>query len=288
MKWRGRRGSANIEDRRSTGGRGGGMRRAGGVGGLGAVAIIVVGMLLGVDTSFLLGSGGGLTNDVSYQAAPNQVDDATEEFVSVVLADTEEVWADIFAKQLNRRYVPPKLVLFGGRTTSTCGAASAASGPFYCPPDKRAYLDTTFFNTLERQLGAGGDFARAYVIAHEVAHHVQNELGILPEVNRLRGQSSEREANQLSVRLELQADCLSGVWTRHAAARFGSLERGDIEEALNAAARIGDDALQKRSQGFVVPDSFTHGSSEQRVRWFETGLRTGDVQSCDTFSARNL
>ncbi len=290
MKWRGRRGSANIEDRRRSGRmrRGGGMRRAGGVGGLGAVAIIVVGMLLGVDTSFLLGDGGGLTNDVSYQTQPNLVDDEAEEFVSVVLADTEEVWTDIFASQLNRRYVPPKLVLFAGRTASSCGAASAASGPFYCPPDKRAYLDTTFFQTLDRQLGAGGDFARAYVIAHEIAHHVQNELGILPEVNRLRGQSSEREANRLSVRLELQADCLSGIWTRHAAARFGSLERGDIEEALNAAARIGDDALQKRSQGFVVPDSFTHGSSEQRVRWFENGLKTGDLQSCDTFSARNL
>lgn len=290
MKWRGRRGSANIEDRRRSGGRhSGGMRRAGGVGGLGAVAIIVIGMFLGVDTSFLLGSGGGgLANDVRYQTAPNQVDDAMEEFVSVVLADTEEVWTDIFATQLNRRYVPPKLVLFAGRTTSTCGAASASSGPFYCPPDKRAYLDTSFFNTLERQLGAGGDFARAYVIAHEVAHHVQNELGILPQVNRLRSQATEREANQLSVRLELQADCLSGVWTRHAAVRFGSLEKGDIEEALNAAARIGDDALQKRSQGYIVPDSFTHGSSEQRVRWFETGLRTGDVKSCDTYSMKDF
>ena len=273
MKWRGRRG--------------GGMRRAGGVGGLGAVTIIVVGMLLGVDTSFLLGSGSA-TNDVSYQTQPNQVDDAAEEFVSVGLADTEEVWTDIFARQLNRRYVHPKMVLFARRTTSTCGAASAASGPFYCPPDKRAYLDTSFFATLEQQLGAGGDFARAYVNAHEVAHHVQNELGILPEVNRLRGQSSEREANQLSVRLELQADCLSGVWTRRAQARFGLLERGDIEEALNAAARIGDDALQKRSQGFVVPDSFTHGSSEQRVRWFEMGLKSGDLQSYDTFSAQRL
>ncbi len=290
MKWRGRRGSANIEDRRrSRAPSGRGMRRAGGVGGLGAVAIIVVGMLLGVDTSFLLGGGtGGQVNDVSYQTQPNQIDDAAEEFVSVVLADTEEVWTEIFAQQLNRRYVPPKLVLFAGRTTSTCGAATAASGPFYCPPDKKAYLDTAFFNTLERQLGASGDFARAYVIAHEVAHHVQNELGILPEVNRLRSQSSEPEANQLSVRLELQADCLSGVWTRHAAARFGSLERGDIEEALNAAARIGDDALQKRSQGYIVPDSFTHGTSAQRVRWFETGLKSGDVQSCDTFSRQRL
>ena len=265
------------------------MRRAGGVGGLGAVAIIIVGMFLGVDTSFLLGGGaGGFSDEISRESSANQIDDAMEEFVSVVLADTEEVWADIFATQLNRRYDPPRLVLFAGRTNSSCGAASAASGPFYCPPDSRAYLDTTFFRTLEQQLGAGGDFARAYVIAHEVAHHVQNELGILPEVNRLRSQSSEREANQLSVRLELQADCLSGVWTRHAAARFGSLERGDIEEALNAAARIGDDALQKRSQGYVVPDSFTHGTSQQRVRWFETGLKSGDVQSCDTFSARNL
>lgn len=290
MKWRGRRGSANIEDRRRSGGRaGGGMRRAGGVGGLGAVAIIVIGMLLGVDTSFLLGGGaGGLDGDASYPSPSSQVDDDAGAFVSVVLADTEEVWTEIFAKQLNRRYEPPTLVLFAGRTTSSCRAASAATGPFYCPPDNRAYLDTTFFRTLDQQLGAGGDFARAYVIAHEVAHHVQNQLGILPEVNRLRSQSTERDANQLSVRLELQADCLSGVWTRHAAARLGALDRGDIEEALNAAARIGDDALQKRSQGYVVPDSFTHGSSEQRVRWFETGLASGDVQSCDTFAARNL
>ena len=286
MKWRGRRGSANIEDRRrSRMPSGRGVRRAGGVGGLGAVAIIVIGMLLGVDTSFLLGGGGGgFAVDQSYQSAPNQLDDEAEEFVSVVLADTEEIWSSIFSQQLNRTYNPPTLVLFANRTTSSCGAASAASGPFYCPADKRAYLDTAFFNTLERQLGAGGDFARAYVIAHEVAHHVQNELGILPEVNRLRSQANKREANRLSVRLELQADCLSGVWARHAAARFRSLEEGDIEEALNAAAKIGDDALQKRSQGFVVPDSFTHGTSAQRTKWFVTGFETGNIGKCDTFS----
>lgn len=288
MKWRGRRGSANIEDRRGGGfGRGVG-RRGGGlkVGGLGAVAIIVVGMFLGVDTSFLLEGGG--TQAPQPSSGPNRIDDDAERFVSVVLADTEDVWSAIFAGELGRRYEPPKLVLFSGSTRSSCGAAAAATGPFYCPADKSAYLDTDFFATLSRQLGAKGDFAQAYVIAHEVAHHVQNLLGVLPEVNRLRAQASRTEANQLSVRVELQADCLSGLWTRKAQERFGILERGDIEEAMNAASRIGDDALQRRAQGHVVPDSFTHGTSAQRMRWFETGLRAEELSACDTFSASRL
>ena len=288
MKWRGRRGSSNIEDRRSGGFSRGGARRGGGlkVGGLGAVAIILVGMYFGVDTSFLLDGGGGVQAPRS--TGQNQIDDEMEKFVSVVLADTEEVWSAVFARDLGRRYDPPKLVLFSGSTRSSCGAASAATGPFYCPADKSAYLDTDFFATLSRQLGAKGDFAQAYVIAHEVAHHVQNVLGILPEVNRMRAQVSKREANELSVRVELQADCLSGLWTREAQERFGILERGDIEEAMNAASQIGDDALQRRSQGYVVPDSFTHGTSEQRMRWFETGLRSGALDACDTFSASRL
>lgn len=293
MKWRGRRGSANIEDRRGAGGRRGfpmprGRRaRAGGIGGLGAVAIVVLGLIFGFDASFLLG-GGGFAPAPTQQSAPNAIDDDREAFVSVVLADTEEVWADIFSRQLGRSYRPPTLVLFSGSTASACGAALAATGPFYCPPERRAFLDLSFFATLARDLGAGGDFAQAYVIAHEIAHHVQNEIGVLPEVNRLRARASRTESNRLSVMVELQADCLSGVWARHAQARFGSLERGDIEEAMNAAASIGDDALQRRSQGFVVPDSFTHGSSAQRVRWFEAGLTSGDIADCDTFGAERL
>lgn len=288
MKWRGRRGSSNIEDRRSSGFGQRGARRGGGlkVSGLGAVAIILVGMYFGVDTSFLLDGGGGVQTSPS--TSQNRIDDEAEKFVSVVLADTEEVWSAIFANELGRRYEPPKLVLFSGSTRSSCGAASAATGPFYCPADRSAYLDTDFFATLSRQLGAKGDFAQAYVIAHEVAHHVQYLLGVLPEVNRMRAQASEREANQLSVRVELQADCLSGLWTKEAQARFGILERGDIEEAMNAASQIGDDALQRRSRGYVVPDSFTHGTSSQRMRWFETGLEARSLTDCDTFSAPRL
>jgi len=292
MKWRGRRGSSNIDDRRGRGSRvslprGRGTR----IGGLGAVAIVVLGLIFGVDTSFLLGGGvggGGFQTDPAYNSGPNQIDDQSEEFVSVVLADTEEIWTAIFAQQLDRRYQPPTLVLFSGRTTSSCGAASAATGPFYCPPDKRAYLDMAFFQTLQQDLGARGDFAMAYVIAHEIAHHVQNELGILPEVNRLRARASAAESNQLSVRIELQADCFSGVWARQASVRFGSPDEGDLEEAKNAAAQIGDDALQRGSPGDLVPDSFTHGSSAQRVRWFGRGYENGSIAACDTFPITRL
>lgn len=297
MKWRGRRTSANIEDRRGEGGFGGfgrvgggrmvraPMGRGGRVGGLGLVIVIILALLFGVDPAMLLTGGGGPAIETgSAPSGPNAIDDQSEEFVAVVLGDTEEIWSEIFAAS-GHQYEPPKLVLFTGRTVSGCGAASAAAGPFYCPADRKAYLDTEFFAVLDQQLGADGDFARAYVVAHEIAHHVQNQLGVMDQVNQLRARASEAGANQLSVMLELQADCYSGVWARHAQQRFGSLEPGDIEEALNAASRIGDDTLQRNAGQAVVPDSFTHGTSEQRMRWFRTGFETADPSACDTFNA---
>ncbi len=285
MEWRGRRGSRNVIDVR---GRGGGRtaRRIGGFGGIGAVAIVLIGLFLGVDLTPLLGlgSGGMPSAPPAGRAGPNQIDDEAEAFVSVVLADTEEVWTREFDAR-GGRYEAPELVLFSGAVDSACGMANAAVGPFYCPGDRRVYLDVAFFQTLERQLGAEGDFARAYVIAHEVGHHVQNLIGVMDQVNGLRQRVSEVEANALSVRVELQADCLAGMWARGAEELFGSLEPGDIDEALDAAARIGDDALQRRSQGYVVPDSFTHGTSEQRQTWFHRGFEKATLESCDTFSA---
>jgi uncharacterized protein len=282
MKWQGRRGSSNIEDRRRSGRSGG---AAAGVGGVGVLLVLLIGWLTGQDVSPLLdevaGGGGG---PVELTAA----DEAAAQFVSVTLADTEEVWAALFPQEFGRDYDPPILVLFKGQTQSACGGASAATGPFYCPPEEKAFLDTDFFVTLERQLGARGDFAAAYVVAHEIAHHVQNELGILTEVNRLRARSDEATSNALSVRIELQADCFAGVWARHAALTFGSIEKGDIAEAMNAAARIGDDTLQRNAGQVVRPHTFTHGTSEQRQRWFERGFARGDVADCDTFSARTL
>ncbi len=289
MRWKGRRTSANIEDRRRTGGR----RRAGGaakIGGVGAVIVVLIGAFLGVDLGPLLGGGGMSSFGPGISQAPggpNTIDDEVEEFVGVVLADTEEVWNDLFA-QAGVRYNKPTLVLFADATDSACGYAQSAMGPFYCPADKRVFLDTSFFRVLSQQLGAGGDFAAAYVIAHEVGHHVQNELGTLPQVNAMRQRVSRQDSNALSVRVELQADCYAGLWARHAEVRYGALEPGDIDEALNAAARIGDDALQRAQGGAVVPDSFTHGSSEQRQRWFYTGYRTGDPGACDTFGTDKL
>ncbi|MCV6597639.1 MAG: neutral zinc metallopeptidase [Mangrovicoccus sp.] len=280
MRWQGRRTSRNIQDRR--GGRGG---RAAGVGGIGAILVVVVGLFLGVDVSPFLGGGG--MSDSQSTSGPNQIDDQAEEFVAVVLADTETVWGDIF-RQSGLRYREPTLVLFDGRTQSACGLADAAMGPFYCPPDQQVYLDMGFFRVMDQQLGAKGDFAKAYVVAHEVAHHVQNQLGILEQTNALRARSSKTDANAISVRTELQADCYSGIWARHVQERFGVLERGDIEEALNTAARIGDDALQRAAQGVVVPDSFTHGTSAQRQRWFAQGFESGDPAICDTFGAARL
>ena len=282
MRWRGRRTSSNIEDRR----RGGGMRAGAGIGGLGLVIVLLVGLFFGVDVRPFLGGGGQLVQ-TGAPSGPNEIDDQSEEFVGVVLADTEEVWADIFeASGLD--YRPPVLVLYSGVTTSACGGADSAMGPFYCPNDRRVFLDTDFFRVLSEQMGARGDFAAAYVIAHEVAHHVQNELGLLGEVHRMRSQVGERQSNLLSVRTELQADCYSGLWARHAAERFGTISDEDIADAMNAAAQIGDDALQRASRGVVVPDSFTHGSSEQRQRWFHAGFSSGNPEACDTFGTDRL
>ena len=282
MKWQGRRGSRNIEDRRGQRSIG----RVGGVTGVGAIAVLLLGYFLGVDVTPLLSGGGAPAVQTSGELSAQ--DRAMGDFVSVTLADTEEVWTDIFAEQLGRDYDPVTLVLFSQVTQSACGNASGATGPFYCPGDKKVYLDTDFFTTLTRQLGAGGDFAAAYVVAHEVAHHVQDELGILGKVNALRARASTADSNALSVRVELQADCFSGVWARHAAENFGTIERGDIAEAMNAAAKIGDDTLQRNAGRRPMPDSFTHGSSEQRQRWFAAGFESGEVAACDTFSGNSL
>ena len=284
MKWQGRRRSTNIEDRRRGGGRVG---KTGGIGILGVLAIVIIGSILGIDTSQLLNDvGGGSATTQSAEITPE--DERAAEFVSVTLADTEAVWADIFATQVGEPYTPPVLVLFKGATQSACGGASAATGPFYCPPEQKAFLDTGVFTTLERRMGAGGDFAAAYVVAHEIAHHVQNELGILGQVNRMRAQVNQAQSNALSVRIELQADCFSGIWARAVQEKFGTLERGDIEEAVNAARQIGDDTLQRNAGQRVQPHTFTHGTSEQRQRWFLRGLQSGQMSDCDTFSAVQL
>lgn len=282
MKWQGRRESRNIEDRR----RSGSGARVGGIGGLAGVLILLAGWYFGVDTSGFVDTGGAGQSQTSSEITP--ADERAAQFVSVTLADTEVIWAEIFETQIGEPYQPPVLVLFKGATQSPCGGASAASGPFYCPADRKAYLDTDFFTTLEQRLGAGGDFAAAYVVAHEVAHHVQNELGILGQANRIRQQVSERESNEISVRLELQADCLSGIWARYAQDRLGTLERGDLAEAMNAAAQIGDDTLQRNAGRTVQPHTFTHGTSEQRQRWFATGFQTAQVAACDTFGTNDL
>ncbi|MCK8463592.1 neutral zinc metallopeptidase [Aliiroseovarius sp. S1339] len=279
MKWQGRRGSRNIEDRRRAGG-------AAQVGGLGLLAVLAIGYFLGVDvTPFLQGGGtigGGGGGEIT------EADQQAGEFVSVTLADTEEVWDDLFRTQVGQAYNPVTLVLYKGVTQSPCGGASGATGPFYCPGDNKVYLDTSFFTTLSRQLGASGDFAAAYVVAHEVAHHVQDELGILGQANAIRAQVGEEESNAISVRIELQADCYSGIWAREVQSRFGTLERGDIGEAMNAARQIGDDTLQRNSGRVPMPHTFTHGSSEQRQNWFVRGYESGDMRVCDTFSAQQL
>ncbi len=270
-------------------GRRGGAGLAGGVGGVGLIAVVVIGWFLGIDlTPLLQGGGGGYTDTAGETRSLSEAERAEGEFVSVVLADTEEVWADVFDAQVSEAYRPPVLVLYSGVTQSPCGGASGATGPFYCPSDNRIYLDTAFFTTLEERLGAGGDFAAAYVVAHEVAHHVQDELGVLGQANRIRAQSTQEQSNAISVRIELQADCFSGIWARQAQVRFGSLDPGDLEEAVNAARRIGDDVLQERAGQVPMPHTFTHGTSEQRARWFRTGYESGEIPACDTFSARGL
>ena len=282
MEWRGRRGSGNIEDRR---GAGGGAVRIGGIGGFGAILIIVVGWLLGVDlTPLVTGTDMGVAPQ--QQGQLSEADQEAGECVSVVLAGTEEVWTDVFRDQLGETYRPPVLVLYSGVTSSPCGGASGATGPFYCPGDQKVYLDTAFFATLARQLGAGGDFAAAYVVAHEVGHHVQDELGILGQVNDMRQRVSEADSNALSVRIELQADCLAGIWARQSQNRYEWLDRDDISEALNAAARIGDDTLMRNAGRVPMPESFTHGTSEQRQTWFARGWDSGRIEDCNTFQGR--
>ena len=285
MKWQGRRGSDNIEDRRAAGGRISG--RSAGVGGVGVLVVVLIGAFFGVDLTPLLDQGGG-TVQQGGTVEITEADQQAAEFVSVTLADTEEVWARVFQDQLGRTYDPATLVLFKEATNSACGGASEATGPFYCPGDQKVYLDTSFFVTMSEQLGARGDFASAYVVAHEIGHHVQDELGILGKANEIRARSSEVESNEISVRIELQADCFSGIWAKSAEKMFGSLDRGDIEEALNAAKQIGDDTLQREAGRRPMPDSFTHGTSDQRMTWFGNGYASGDVQACDTFSAKRL
>lgn len=283
MRLRGIKRSKNVE-MRGGGGRRRSGGRAGGLGVVGLLAVLAVGYFTGIDVSPLL-QGGGTVQTQSSQKPMTEADMQAADFSSRVLATTEDVWTNVFRDQLGRDYVPPKLVIFSGVTQSPCGGASGATGPFYCPADSKAYLDTSFFTMLDQQMGAGGDFAAAYVIAHEVAHHVQNELGILMQVNAARQQSSKVEANALTVRLELMADCLSGVWARNVE---GLMERGDLKEALNAARKIGDDHLQRQAGRVPQPHTFTHGTSEQRASWFARGFETGLVGQCDTFAARQL
>ena len=282
MRWESGRRSENVEDRR-----GSRVTRGLAGGGLGALVLIVVAMLFGVDPRLLLqgvGAGGGETVE-PYQPTPEE--ERLADFVRVVLGDTEDTWTALFQGS-GGTYEAPTLVLFSGAVRSACGYADAAVGPFYCPGDRKVYIDLSFYQEMQTRFGAPGDFAQAYVIAHEVGHHVQNLIGVADEVNAARRSAGDAEANALSVRQELQADCFAGVWASHAQRARNVLEQGDLEEALNAAAAIGDDRLQRQSQGYVVPETFTHGTSEQRVRWFREGFRTGDTAHCDTFRAEAL
>ncbi|OPY82944.1 MAG: putative neutral zinc metallopeptidase [Syntrophus sp. PtaU1.Bin005] len=287
MRWRGERQSDNVEDRR-------GMSlprgaKVGGLSGLGILAIFVISMLFGIDPSAVLQNlSQQQPSSVSVpQSGQTAGSDDMRDFVAVVLAETEDVWRSEFQK-MGRTYQEPKLVLFSGSVESACGMAGSAVGPFYCPADRKVYLDLSFFEELRTRFGVSGDFAEAYVIAHEVGHHVQTLLGITEKVNRLQPQLNASEKNRLSVMVELQADCLAGVWAHQTGKSRRILEAGDIEEGLNAASAIGDDRIQKSSRGYVVPDSFTHGSSAQRVRWFKTGLENGTFQGCNTFNTDQL
>lgn len=317
MRWQGRRQSSNVQDIRSEGGGGGfglpggmgfpggrdgtiripmgGPRTASG-GGMGCGTLIVIGLVLwalGINPLTIL-NGGNIGPSISPDQLPrvdrqapaggpvNRTSDEKGEFVKTIAGSTEEVWKGIF-ESYGREYPVPAIVLFTGQVDSACGMASAASGPFYCPGDKKVYIDLAFFDQLERQFGAPGDFAQAYVLAHEVGHHIQNIIGVLPEFNRMRQSMGKLEVNQMSVKVELQADCFAGVWG-HYVAKEGWLEQGDIEEAINAAQKIGDDAIQKKTQGYVVPDAFNHGTSEQRAAWFNKGFKAGRIEACDTFN----
>jgi uncharacterized protein len=280
MKWEGQEQSDNVEDRRSGGGIG--ARHIG----LGTVVVaLVAGWVFGINPITVLGLlSGGDAPAVQAPAHRPPAGDQEAAFVSVVLRDTEQVWGRVFEAE-GGRYQDPKLVLFRGSTPTACGAGQSAMGPFYCPGDRKVYLDLDFFDTLSRQLGAPGQFAQAYVIAHEVGHHVQNLMGVTGKVDALRAHETEAQANAVSVRVELQADCLAGVWAFHSQQGKGWLEQGDIEQAINAASQIGDDTLQRKARGTVVPESFTHGSSAQRVSWFKRGFETGSVGQCNTFKS---
>ena len=292
MRWQMSRRSENIEDRRGmSAGMGRGVR-AGGVGGLGLIVFALIAMLLGVNPMTILGSldGGYAGPDATTSSGPTGTPPANDEsgqFVSAILGQTEDVWSNVF-KQAGQTYREPTLVLFDGAVQSACGVAGAATGPFYCPADQKVYLDTSFFRELSQKFGAPGDFAAAYVIAHEVGHHVQTLLGISRQVTDMRQRSDEATSNRLSVMMELQADCFAGVWARQLHDSQGVLEKGDVEEGLQAASAVGDDRIQRATRGYVVPDAFTHGSSQQRMRWFRQGLQSGDMNSCDTFNAAQL
>ena len=297
MKWEGNRESDNVEDRRGDSGSGGG----GGFGfggrsvGIGTIVVALLGgWVFGINPMTILNALSGGAPQSQVQQSPQSpaqgppADDRMGRFVSTVLADTEDVWKDVFAKG-GGSYKEPRLVLFRGQIgTGGCGTGQSAMGPFYCPADQKVYIDLAFYETLTKRLGAPGEFAQAYVVAHEVGHHVQNLLGISAKMDRMRGRVSKAEYNVLSVRLELQADCFAGLWANHAQTSRQILENGDVASAMNAAAKIGDDALQRAGGGVVVPESFTHGTSAQRQRWFDTGLQSGSVKACDTFSTKNL
>ncbi len=314
MRWQGRRQSGNVRDIRGQGGGGMGFPGGGGFGGgggpiripmggprtssgggLGCGTLIVIGLILwalGINPLAILSGGQIPMPSPSPQSMPRldrapsggqttRTDDEKKQFVSTILASTEEVWSGIF-ESYGKQYTPPELVLFSGSVNSACGMASSASGPFYCPGDKKVYIDLRFYDQLEREFQAGGDFAQAYVLSHEVGHHVQNLIGVLPQFNRMRQSMGKLEVNQMSVQVELQADCFAGVWG-HYVEKEGWLERGDLEEAINAAEQIGDDTIQRRTQGYVVPDAFNHGTSEQRKAWFARGFDAGRIEACDTF-----
>ena len=297
MRWKGRRVSENVEDRR-----GGGGAKAGGISILGLIVAFVAWKFFGVDPQMAYQATKQVTSNQQTQgASPENMTAEQKEslaFVGTVLADTEDAWTQIFQQQ-GAQYSPPKLVMFSGRDRSACGSAESAMGPFYCPADQTVYLDTIFFREMRQQMDISGeqnqtelstrdeagDFAQAYVIAHEVGHHVQNLLGISSQVQKARQQASQAQGNQLSVRLELQADCFAGIWANKTQQKTQFLDQGDVEEAMDAAHKIGDDYLQKKARGIAVPDSFTHGTSAQRMQWFQTGLKSGDVNACDTFKS---
>ncbi len=286
MRWQGRRGSDNVEDQRGSGGALPGGKSMG----LGAVVLTLIALYFGVDPAVVLNGlpGGKPASTPSSEPRPSSPQtDQLAQFVAVVLADTEDTWRSLF-QQMNKKYQDPKLVLFTDSVQSACGQAGASVGPFYCPGDHKIYIDLSFYQALKDRFKAPGDFAQAYVIAHEVGHHVQNLLGISSKIHELRKQASAAASNQLSVRQELQADCLAGVWAHHTDKTKHILEEGDVAEAMNAASSIGDDRLQKQAQGRVAPDTFTHGSSEQRMRWFNRGISEGKLSACDTFSAKSL